>query len=155
MPIPLTYKPGTWAPLPGETYADTAPLVHREPTMIEPIDVEPTPPGVILFRRMNASARGHVVSGLAEFAGTFMFLFMSYSAAQIGNEKIDTLRPLTQQAGLSLLQITYIAAAFAVSLGVNVWIFYRVSGGQFNPAVCFVVVACWMTMSFPTLFHHR
>lgn len=105
--------------------------------MIEPLDTEPTPPTVSLFRRINATARGHIISGLAEFAGTFMFLFMSFSAAQIGNEKTDTLRPLSQQAGLSLLQITYIAAVFGVSLGVNVWIFYRVSGGQFNPAVCF------------------
>lgn len=135
MPIPLTYKPNSWASLPGETLADTAPLVSREPTTIEPVETEPTPPTVSFFQRMSPSVRGHIISAMAEFVGTLMFLFLSFSAAQIANEKTDTLRPILQQPGLSLLQITYIAAAFGLSLGVNVWIFYRVSGGQFNPAV--------------------
>lgn len=133
MPIPLTYKGNSWARLPGET--DTAPLVVKESTLLEPLDAEPAPPTVAMFRRMNPTVRGHFVSAMAEFAGTFMFLFFGFAAAQVGNEKDDTLKPLFQQSGLSLLQITYIAAVFGLSLGVNVWIFYRVSGGQFNPAV--------------------
>ena len=32
-------------------------------------------------------------------------------------------------------QLTYIALAFGFSLTVNVWIFFRISGGLFNPAV--------------------
>jgi glycerol uptake facilitator-like aquaporin len=31
--------------------------------------------------------------------------------------------------------ILYISFSFAVSLAANVWIFYRISGGMFNPAV--------------------
>lgn len=134
MPIPLAYKPNSWASLPGEI--DTASVYYRETTM-EPREIGPAPPTVAFFSRMNATVRGHVISSLAEFTGTFMFLTFSFMAAQIGNEKTDTLKPALQQAGLSLLQITYIASVFAVSLGVNVWVFYRVSGGQFNPAVSF------------------
>lgn len=103
--------------------------------MLEPVESEPNAPSVEFFRQINATARGHLVAMLAEFFGTTMFLFFSYAAAQIGNEKTDTLRPLLVAPGPSLLQITYIGGVFGVSLGVNVWIFYRVSGGMFNPAV--------------------
>jgi glycerol uptake facilitator-like aquaporin len=33
------------------------------------------------------------------------------------------------------VDLLYIAFSFGFSLGVNVWVFYRVSGGLFNPAV--------------------
>lgn len=130
MPIPLAYKTTR---LTGEN--DDAPLIIREATMLEPVDPVPYGPRVQIFKMMNPTARGHIVAMIAEFIGTMMFLFFAYAAAQIGNEKTDTLRPFGQEAGLSLLQIIYISAAFAVSLGVQVWIFYRVSGGMFNPAV--------------------
>lgn len=99
------------------------------------MEFEPNGPSVRFFRQINNTARGHAVAMIAELVGTTMFLFFSYAAAQIGNEKVDTLRPLLEQPGPSLLQISYISAVFGVSLGVNVWIFYRVSGGMFNPAV--------------------
>jgi aquaporin related protein len=37
--------------------------------------------------------------------------------------------------------LLYIALSFAVSLTVNVWVFFRVSGGLFNPAV---TLAMWL-----------
>ncbi|KAF3761722.1 hypothetical protein M406DRAFT_64863 [Cryphonectria parasitica EP155] len=94
---------------------------------------------------MHPTFRGHLVAMIAELLGTIMFLFFSYAAAQIGNEKADTLRPVLEETGLSLLQISYISAVFGVSLGVNVWIFYRVSGGMFNPAVS---LALWIAGAF-------
>ncbi|PHH69592.1 hypothetical protein CDD80_6638 [Ophiocordyceps camponoti-rufipedis] len=36
--------------------------------------------------------------------------------------------------------VFYIAASFGFSLGVNIWIFYRVSGGMLNPAVTLALV---------------
>lgn len=115
---------------------DAIPLIlQSEATVMEPMEYEPNGPSVRFFRQVNHTARGHAVAMIAEFVGTTMFLFFSFAGAQIGNEKIDTLRPLLVQPGPSLLQISYIAAVFGVSLGVNVWVFYRVSGGMFNPAV--------------------
>lgn len=114
---------------------DDAPLVIREAAMMEPVEAEPIGPTVSVFQTMDATIRGHVVAMISEFVGTMMFLFFSYAAAQVGNEKIDTLHPPLAQPGPSLLQIIYISAVFGVSLAVNVWIFYRVSGGMFNPAV--------------------
>lgn len=71
---------------------------------------------------------------LAEFIGTTTFLFFGFAAAQVANEKSDSLN-LGPSTGPSLLQIGFISATFGMSLAVNVWIFYRVSGGMFNPAV--------------------
>lgn len=126
----MAYKTTTF-----QAESDEAPLILREAAMMEPVEAEAIGPTVHFFRTMNATARGHMIAMISEFVGTMMFLFFSYAAAQIGNEKVDTLRPVLVQPGPSLLQIAYISAVFGVSLGVNVWIFYRVSGGMFNPAV--------------------
>ncbi|KAG6361407.1 hypothetical protein INS49_009634 [Diaporthe citri] len=124
---------------------DDAPLIIREQAGLEPYDLEPNGPTVHFFARMKDTVRGHIVAMISEFLGTFMFLFFSYAAAQIGNEKEDSLPLFNAPAGLSLLQISYIASVFGLSLGVNVWIFYRVSGGMFNPAVA---IGLWIAGAF-------
>lgn len=86
------------------------------------------------FARWPDGFRGHTIAMLAELVGTTAFLFFGFAAAQVANEKDDTLAA-DGGSGPSLLQIAYIAATFGISLAVNVWIFYRVSGGMFNPAV--------------------
>lgn len=86
------------------------------------------------------SLRNHVIAMLGEFMGTTMFLLMALTAVQTANAKPDTL-PRTDilSASPSLLQITYIAMSFGLSLMVNVWVFFRISGGMFNPAVRYLV----------------
>lgn len=133
MAIPIAYQPTRFT---GDV--DDTPLIIREQAGLEPYDLEPNGPTVHFFARMKDTVRGHIVAMISEFLGTFMFLFFSYAAAQIGNEKEDSLPLFNAPAGLSLLQISYIASVFGLSLGVNVWIFYRVSGGMFNPAVSLV-----------------
>jgi aquaporin rerated protein, other eukaryote len=59
-----------------------------------------------------------------------MFLFFAFSATQVGNEGTS---PLSQAPDTSVL--LYISLAFGLSLAVNVWCFYRITGGIFNPAV--------------------
>lgn len=81
--------------------------------------------------------RNHVVAMIGEFVGTFLFLFFAFSATQVanasasGNENGDG--GLTQVPNTSAL--LYISLAFGFSLAVNAWVFFRVSGGLFNPAV--------------------
>lgn len=130
MAIPIAYQPTRFT---GDV--DDTPLIIREEAGLEPYELEPNGPTVHFFARMKDTVRGHIVAMISEFLGTFMFLFFSYAAAQIGNEKEDSLPLFNAPKGLSLLQISYIASVFGLSLGVNVWIFYRVSGGMFNPAV--------------------
>lgn len=46
----------------------------------------------------------------------------------------------SSSAGTSTLLLLYIALTFSVSLTVNAWLFYRVSGGLFNPALTLAFV---------------
>jgi glycerol uptake facilitator-like aquaporin len=68
-----------------------------------------------------------------------MFLFFAFVSTQIANtsagQPSSTDTTISQVPNTSLL--LYIALAFGFSLAVNVWVFYRVSGGLFNPAVSF------------------
>lgn len=78
----------------------------------------------------------------AEFAGTFMFLFFAFGGTQVANTSASASDPgsagqqngsITQAPNTSVL--LFIALSFGFSLMVNVWVFFRVSGGLFNPAV--------------------
>ena len=73
-------------------------------------------------------ARAHFVAMSSEFVGTFLFLWFALSGTQIAN----TVQP---SAGPDTGQLFYIALSFGFSLTVNAWVFYRISGGLFNPAV--------------------
>lgn len=76
-------------------------------------------------------ARNNLVAFLAEFVGTFMFLFLAFAGTQVAND-ITTL-PASDDYDPSVLIL--ISLSFGFSLLANVWAFYRVSGGLFNPAV--------------------
>lgn len=58
-----------------------------------------------------------------------MFLYFAFSATQIANNVIP---PEVR----SLDRLLFISLAFGFSLATTAWVFYRVSGGLFNPAVC-------------------
>lgn len=74
----------------------------------------------------------HLIAALAEFVGTFMFLFAAYA----GN-----IMAISQAASMasgrtnSAETVLVISLAYGISLLVTVWTFYRISGGLFNPAV--------------------
>lgn len=71
-----------------------------------------------------------LVIGVGEFCGTFMFLLLSFMGAQVALDN----NPTTSQK-LDPATLLYIASSFGTALAVNVWVFYRVTGGMFNPAV--------------------
>lgn len=77
---------------------------------------------------MTSPVRNEVIAALAEFCGTFMFLFMAFAATQ---------GVLTLESAMApdAAQVLFVAAAFGGSLAAMVWAFYRISGGMFNPAV--------------------
>ena len=58
-----------------------------------------------------------------------MFLLLAFLSTHTVVTENPTDLPLDNAGRL------YIALAFGFSLAANVWIFYRVSGGLFNPAV--------------------
>jgi len=80
---------------------------------------------------MPPVARHHFIAFIGEFVGTFLFLFFAFAATQVANMIAATAPDL----GPSTSALMYISLAFGFSLAVNVWIFFRISGGLFNPAV--------------------
>jgi glycerol uptake facilitator-like aquaporin len=74
--------------------------------------------------------RKHLIAVSGEFCGTFLFLFIALGATQVANTIAS---PTT--GGDRISGLLYVALAFGFSLAVNAWVFYRISGGLFNPAV--------------------
>ncbi|TGZ78254.1 aquaporin-like protein [Ascodesmis nigricans] len=78
--------------------------------------------------------RNFSVDWLGEYIGTTMFLFFAFS----GTLFVRLYPPDSESSTTSpLLTTLYIALIFGFSLAINVWIFFRVSGGFFNPAITF------------------
>jgi len=71
-----------------------------------------------------------VKAAFFEFIGTVMFLLLAFGAVQ-GSHQVQghVLR------GSDLEQALYIATAFGLSLLVSAWLFFRATGGLFNPDV--------------------
>jgi len=83
-------------------------------------------------------ARGHLVAAIGEFAGTILFLVFAFAGTQVANISSNDnagTTITTTTASKNPSQLLYISLSFGFSLAVNVWVFYRISGGLFNPAV--------------------
>ncbi|KAK2756603.1 aquaporin [Colletotrichum kahawae] len=83
------------------------------------------------------TTRNKIVSTLGEFCGTFLFLFFSFAGTQVANGVAAA-----NASEDTLTVILFVALSFGVSLTANVWAFYRVSGGLFNPVVTLALVVC-------------
>lgn len=79
-------------------------------------------------KRLSDAVRNNIVACLGEFVGTFMFLFMAFAGTQVANN-------VSSASAGDPSTVILIALSFGFSLMANVWAFYRVSGGLFNPAV--------------------
>ncbi|KAK3700355.1 Aquaporin-1 [Vermiconidia calcicola] len=84
--------------------------------------------------------RNHFIAMVGEFCGTFLFLFFAFAGTQVANAAAAAASDTEENvAGLSqrpnAQALMYISLAFGFSLAVNVWVFFRISGGLFNPAV--------------------
>jgi aquaporin rerated protein, other eukaryote len=77
--------------------------------------------------------RNELVAFTGEFCGTFMFLFIGFMACGmvVASHPPDPNSPSPPNPP----NLLYIAFAFGFSLATNAWVFFRVSGGLFNPAV--------------------
>lgn len=96
------------------------------------------------FGWLSNGPRNHLVAWIGEFIGTFLFLFFAFSGTQVANTAAALIKATDPGiAKMSAPAATlYIALSFGFSLAVNAWVFYRISGGLFNPAVglcCFPV----------------
>jgi glycerol uptake facilitator-like aquaporin len=79
-----------------------------------------------------------IVAVIGEFIGTTMFLFFAFAGTQLASLEVgDTSIEIEagQAPGFNPGTLFYISASFGFSLMVNAWVFFRISGGLFNPAV--------------------
>jgi aquaporin related protein len=91
-----------------------------------------------LFNRLPITARGHVVAVIGELIGTTLFLFFAFAGTQVANIASNTNTGATVITTVSQKtpeQLLYISLSFGFSLAVFAWVFFRISGGLFNPAV--------------------
>ena len=98
--------------------------------------VMPTP----FARRMSDNMRGHIVAISGEFVGTIAFLWLAFAGAQTANNIPTSSGQAESAVGSNPQQLLYISLVFGFSLAVNAWIFFRISGGLFNPAVTLAMV---------------
>ncbi|CBQ67623.1 related to aquaporin [Sporisorium reilianum SRZ2] len=82
----------------------------------------------------------HFMAGLGEFIGTTMFLFLAEGGAKTAQLSATASQGQTATQ-LSNEQIMFIALSFGMSLLVTAWMFYRITGGLFNPAI---TIALWL-----------
>jgi len=99
--------------------------------------------GVAASRWKNSTGKNYGIAAIGEFLGTFLFLFFGFSAVQcVKLAAFDPAKAEQNNAAAAVPTIPlllYISFAFGFSLAVNVFLFYRVSGGLFNPAVTLAV----------------
>ncbi|KAF2246414.1 aquaporin-like protein [Trematosphaeria pertusa] len=91
-----------------------------------------------------SSLQGHLVAATGEFVGTFMFLYFSFA----GQIMLQTQASDRVNGGPSSQTNIFTALLYGFSLLVNVWAFYRISGGLFNPAVTLGMV---LTSTLPPI----
>lgn len=90
------------------------------------------------LQRLPHSTRGHVVAVIGELVGTISFLFFAFAGTQVANVSSNPnagTTVITKVVQDNPSQLLYISLSFGMSLAVNAWVFFRISGGLFNPAV--------------------
>ncbi|BFZ60460.1 hypothetical protein YB2330_001496 [Saitoella coloradoensis] len=76
--------------------------------------------------------RNHFVAMVGEYVGTVLFLFFALGGTNVANiPQVGTVNG----SSVNTSNLLYISLSFGFSLAVNAWVFFRVSGGLFNPAV--------------------
>ena len=86
--------------------------------------------GQLPMLQLPDKLRWNLLCVMGECVGTFMFLFFSFAGTQVSTTPMP--EPGSPPNTSNLL---YSALSFGFSLTVNVWAFFRVTGGLFNPAV--------------------
>ncbi|KAK6462467.1 aquaporin [Scheffersomyces coipomensis] len=79
-----------------------------------------------------APSRNHLIAFLGEFFGTFIFMWCAFVIAQIANLDATIVSPVT---GSNPSRLVMISLGFGFSVMMAVFMFYRISGANFNPAV--------------------
>lgn len=137
--------PYNYADIIGDNrYGYAPPRLGRRQTQFAPGGPAPDSTNIYLglpwTMWMNSEVKNMFVASIGEWVGTTLFLFFAFAGTQVANAHSRTSDESTTTnatAGFSPIVMLYISVSFGFSLMVNVWIFFRISGGLFNPAVSF------------------
>ncbi|BGP14977.1 hypothetical protein JCM10213v2_002932 [Rhodosporidiobolus nylandii] len=95
----------------------------------------------------SLAIKNHFVAMVGEYVGTTLFLLFALGGTNVANIPTTSVTGAIQdgqdgsQASVAnTSNLLYIAFSFGVSLGTCAWIFFRVSGGLFNPAVSWAML---------------
>lgn len=108
--------------------------VEAQSPVKEPEYIAPYQPRYSKFG-LGDTVRNHFIAMTGEFVGTFMFLWAAFMIAQIANQDTDVKLPGSHPG-----QLIMIAFGFGFSVMFAVFLFFRVSGGNLNPAVTLTLV---------------
>ncbi|KAJ3555344.1 hypothetical protein NM688_g2627 [Phlebia brevispora] len=78
-----------------------------------------------------ANIREDIHAALLEFCGTTVFLTLAFGGVQASGAEAAS----TGSSPTSVERIMYAATSFGLSLLISAWLFFRVTGGLFNPNV--------------------
>lgn len=98
-----------------------------EQALTQPVYVSAPQPG--------SAVKNHLIAFLGEFFGTFTFLWTAFVIAQIANQD-----PNIPTTGSDPSQLIMISCGFGFGVMVPVFMFFRISGGNLNPAVTLTLV---------------
>ncbi|KAK7509369.1 aquaporin [Phyllosticta citriasiana] len=119
------------------TFNDSEPEAHERPA--------PFPFNKVMNSSFGRSPwKNHFIAMVGELIGTASFLFFGMAGAEVANYAKSS----GQSDAFDPAAVLYISTAFGLSLMVNVFIFFRVSGGLFNPAV---TLAMLLTGAIPAM----
>ena len=111
-------------------------IEQQKPATEESGYIPPYEPKYARYGFGSDAIRNHFIAAMGEFCGTFMFLWSAFVIAQIANN--DT---TVKEAGSHPGQLIMISLGFGFSVMVSVFVFFRVSGGNLNPAVTLTSVS--------------
>jgi aquaporin related protein len=75
--------------------------------------------------------KNHFIAASGEFCGTVQFLFFAFATHLVAVSQGGQ----GPNGGNNTNTVIFIALAYGFSLLVTAWVWYRISGGLFNPAV--------------------
>lgn len=81
------------------------------------------------------SLKNHFIAMMGEFVGTFLFLLFAFGGTNAVNTAPKVGVNATPNLAADPAKLLFISLCFGFSLAVNAWVFFRISGGLFNPAV--------------------
>lgn len=121
------------------------PVLDRRTVEPEGATAEDTEPILSKKHVRILRAKNHFLAFVGELVGTVLFMYFALGATNVANLPATTVTGTTTDSSttgdavtvLNTSSLMYISLAFGFSLAICAWIFFRVSGGLFNPAVSF------------------